>query len=61
MFTRRQFGLGALTAAALAVVAGCDDASTGPGGRTPEDEKKSEEARNASIEAMRKKAASKHK
>lgn len=63
MQTRRRFGagLGFMAVAALAALTGCDETSTGPGERTPEDEKKSEATRNASIDAMKKKGASKHK
>jgi hypothetical protein len=59
MKTRRQFGaeLGLLAAAALAMVAGCDDSSDGS--RTAETEKESEAARNASIEAMKKRGPAK--
>jgi hypothetical protein len=54
MLTRRQFGagFGFLALAALVVLPGCDDGDTGA--RTEETEKEAEAARNASIEAMKK-------
>lgn len=60
MMTRRQFGAGfgfiALTA--VATIAGCDDGSDA---RTEETQKESDAARNASIEAMKKRVPAKRK